>query len=437
MTRLSNCFHLAAKALFLVPLILTATPSAARIEPLDRIVAVVNEDVITESELHEEIRTILLQLREKNTRLPPQNVIERQVLERLIVKRLQLQLAATTGITVDDDTLNQALRQIAKSNHLSLSEFREVLEGDGFSFEKFRENIRDEIAISRLRNREVENRVTVSDQEIGNFQESQGKRGALESQQFHLAHILITLPEAASPEQIQAARDKAVAVLDDLREGVDFREKAFAVSDGQQAFEGGDLGWRKLGQVPTLFVEVVQAMEVGEISDLIRSPSGFHIIKLLEIRGDERRMITQTKVRHILISTNEMTSDDDAIIRLEQLKARIEGGEDFATLARAHSDDKGSAIQGGELGWVDPSSMVSEFEDVMNRMPAEEVCAPFRTQYGWHILQVMARREHDSTEEFKRTQAREEIRKRKVEEDLELWLRRLRDEAYVEYRLEE
>lgn len=428
-----------ARILTLLTTMVSAAPiAAANIEPLDRIIAVVNEDVITESELQREVYAIQLQLRERSTRLPPQDVFQRQVLERLIVERLQLQRAAATGLRVDDDTLNQAVRRIAKNNNLSLTEFREVLEEDGLRFEEFRETLRNEITISRLRTREVDNRITVTPQEIDNFLASEEMRGAARDRQFHLLHILVSVPDAASPEQIQAARAKATDTLSEIRTGADFRETAIAKSDGQQALEGGDLGWRTLGQIPSLFVDVVRKMDTGATSDLIRSPSGFHIILLEEARGgDEQRVITQTSVRHILIRTDEMTSDDEAVIQLEQIKRRIEAGEDFASLARSHSDDKASAINGGDLGWVSPGAMVPKFEEVMDRVRRREVSEPFQSQFGWHILQVMGRREHDSTEEFRRTKAQEQIRKRKIEEELELWLRRLRDEAYVEYRLKE
>lgn len=404
---------------------------------LDRILAVVNDDIIMRSELDTAMRTIAQQLEQQGRPVPPASILERQVLERLIIMRLQLQLANSTGIRVDDETLNRTIQNIAAQNGLSLSAFRDVLERDGFSFAKFREDVRNEIIISRLQQRQVLNRIAVSEQEVDNFlsnQEAQGRQ----STRYRLAHILIAVPEGASPEQIQEARAKAQQVHDELLAGADFAAKAAAVSAGQQALEGGDLGWREAGQIPTLFVDTVLKMKPGEISAPIRSPSGFHIVKLVDVQDSaEKHIITQTHARHILIRPNEVVSVADARLRLEQLRERILAGADFAALARAHSDDSGSAVKGGDLGWVNPGTMVPRFEEAMNQLEPGMVSEPFETEFGWHIVQVLARREHDSTEEFNRSRARELIRQRKAEEELELWLRRLRDEAYVEYRLED
>lgn len=411
---------------------LCAQPSIAE---LDRILAVVNDDIIVQSELDDALRTIKQQLQQQNRPVPPDSTLQRQVLERLIVMRLQLQLANSTGIRVDDETLNRTVQNIAQQNGMSLSEFRSVLERDGFNFAKFREDIRNEIIINRLQQRQVTNRITVTEQEVDNFLANQNVQGT-KNVKYHLAHILIAVPEGASSQQIQEARAKAQQVLGELRAGADFTQKAIAVSSGQQALEGGDLGWREPGQIPTLFVDTVLKMKPGDISDPIRSPSGFHIVKLVDAQDNERHIITQTLARHILIRTNEITSGSDARTRLEQLKGRIETGEDFAALARSHSEDSGSAVKGGDLGWVSPGDMVPRFEETMNRLKPGEVSEPFETQFGWHIMQVLERREYDNTEEFKRSKARELIRQRKAEEELDIWLRRLRDEAYVEYRLE-
>lgn len=416
-------------------------PSLARrdaITPVDRIVAVVNDDVITQSDLDLQIRTVTQQLRQQNAEIPPDDVLQKQVLERVIVRQLQLQMAESTGIRVDDDTLNRALETIAKQNNLSLSEFREVLARDGFDFATFREDIRKEIIISRLRQRQVANRITVTEQEVDNFlatQQVQGSPAAAE--EYHIAQILISLPEAPSPEQIQTAQAKAQQVLDKLRAGEDFKQIAMALSEDPQALEGGVLGWRSAGQLPSLFTDIVTKMNPGDISDLIRSPSGFHIIKLIEKRGETGHLVKQTQARHILIRTNEITSDQDAQTRLEQLRQRVVGGEDFATLARSHSEDATTAVNGGSLGWVNPGDLVPLFEEAMNSLEPGQVSEPFQTQFGWHIVQVVERRDHDNTDEMKRSQAREAIRQRKTEEELQAWLRSLRDEAYVEYKSED
>lgn len=417
--------------------LLLATALHAQTTPveIDRILAVVNDDIILQSELDDATRTIKQQLSQQGRPVPSDAVLQKQVLERLIVMRLQLQLANSTGIRVDDETLNRTVQNIAQQNGLSLSEFRDVLERDGFSFAKFREDVRNEITVNRLQQRQVTNRVTVTEQEVDNFLSNQNVQGS-QNAKYHLAHILIPVPEAASPQKIQDARAKAQQVLDELQAGADFAQKAIAVSSGQQALEGGDLGWREAGEIPTLFADTVLKMKPGEISDVIRSPSGFHIVKLMEAQDSERHIITQTHARHILVRPTEVTSAADARTRLEQLKGRIETGEDFEALARSHSEDSGSAVKGGDLGWVNPGDMVPRFEEAMNQLQPGQVSEPFESQFGWHIVQVLERRKHDSTEEFKRAKARELIRQRKAEEELEVWLRRLRDEAYVEYRTE-
>ncbi|ADJ28308.1 peptidylprolyl isomerase [Nitrosococcus watsonii] len=403
---------------------------------LDRIVAVVNEDIVLESELEQMVRTVQDQLAAQGTSLPPGYVLERQVLERLVMEQLQLQLAARTGIQVGDETLNEALGRIAQNNGLTLSQFRNVLEQDGYDFPNFRENIRKELIISQLHKREVNDRVSVSKAEIDNFLATQKKHGNQDAQ-YHLAHILITVPEAASPEQVQGAKAKAEQVLQQLREGTDFQKVAVTYSDGQQALEGGDLGWRKVGQLPTLFVDVVPQLQVGEISKLIRSPSGFHIVKLLEYRGEGgQQLVTQTQARHILLRADELASEQEVQLRLSQLRQRILSGDDFSELAQAHSDDKASALKGGDLGWVSPGQMIPRFEEAMRSLEPGEISEPFKTQFGWHVVQVLDRRQENVTEEFNRNRAKTEIHQRKVEEELENWLRQLRDEAYVEYRVD-
>ncbi len=406
-------------------------------EQLDRIVAIVNDDVIMRSELDARQEQVLSNLQKQGeVNLPPSDVVQRQVLESLISTSLQLQEAARAGIDVDAQTVARAIGSIAEQNNLTLGELREVMERDGVSFNQFREQMRKEIIISRLQNQEVRNRILVSDQEIDNLLASEvGNVGGRTD--YHLFHILVTTPDGASTEDLQRARGKAQELVARLRGGADFQETALASSDGRQALEGGDLGWRKANELPSLFTDVVAGMEKGEISDPIQSPSGFHIIKLADYQGASRQIIKQTHVRHILVATNEITSDQDAQTRLRQLKSRIENGEDFAALARSHSDDQGSAIQGGDLGWVSTGDLAPRFEQQMDGLAFGDISDPFRTQFGWHIVQVMDRRDFDNTEEAVRNRAREIIRERKSSEATELWLRRLRDEAYVEIRLDQ
>lgn len=414
----------------------TGAAAAQTVDEIDRVVAIVNEDVIVMTELDARIRIIVDQLRQSGTRAPPLHVLQRQVLERLILDRLQLQVADRTGIRIDENMLNRAVSEIARKNGLGLREFRQILERDGYDFASFREDIRNEIRISEVRQRQVSNRVKVSQREIRNFLDMAQRQSSRDAE-LRLGHILIATPEAASPDDIAEARAKATRVREQLLGGADFAQTAVAVSDGQQALEGGDLGWRRMSQLPTIFAEEVTGMAPGDLSGLIRSPSGFHIIKILEGRGVERHIVVQTHARHILIRVDELTDSNTARTRLTQLKQRIEGGADFAELARSNSDDPGSASRGGDLGWVSPGDMVPQFEQVMKETYPGTVSAPFRTQFGWHIIQVLERRDHDSTEEFRRSQAVEQIRQRKLEEELQTWLRQLRDEAYVELRLDQ
>jgi peptidyl-prolyl cis-trans isomerase SurA len=403
---------------------------------LDRIVAVVEDDVIMQSELDYRLDQVKQQISSRGNRPPPDNVLIPQVVERLAVERLQLQRAAGMGIRIDDIALNDAMERIARENRMSLPQFREALVAEGIDFQRFREQIRDEMTISQLRRRQVDNRIQVSEQEIDDLIASES--GAIDRDvEYRISHILIPLAEGATPAEIQAARERAESVRRRaLEEGQNFAELAVSESGGQQALEGGDLGWRSAAQVPTVFARNVVLMREGDISEIIRSPSGFHIVKLEGRRGGEQARITQTHARHILISPTAVLSDERARERLDSLRHRIRMGDDFADLARAHSDDRGSAMRGGDLGWTDPGDLVPEFEEVMNRLPPGQVSEPFRTPFGWHIVEVLDRREHDSSRQLMRAQAREIIRDRKREDETELWLRRLRDESYVELRLE-
>ncbi len=403
---------------------------------LDRIVAVVENDIIMQSELETKLRTVVGQMQQQGIQLPSSSILETQVLERMILIIIQLQRAEETGIRVDDETLNRTISNIAAENKVSLSQFRDILEKDGFNYEQFRENIRNEIIISRLRQRQVDNRISISSKEIDNALSNMEFQGKTETE-YQLSHILISLPEAPTPDEEEQARLVATKVLEDLKAGQDFAMMASTYSDGQRALEGGDLGWRKKNEIPTLFSTQIASMEKGDISDLIKSSSGFHIVKLADVRSSEKHIITQTNARHILIKLDELTTADDAWVRLDQLKTRIEGGDDFAVLARSHSDDTVSAADGGNLGWSSPGRMVPKFEEVMDQLEIGEISQPFDTQFGWHLLQVLDRREHDDTENVRRTKASEAIRRRKSGEAHQNWLRHLRDEAYVEYRLNE
>ena len=402
-------------------------------QPMDRIIAVVNDEVLLESELVEMEQTVRSQLRQRNAAMPPSDMLRKQVMERLILQRVQIQKAESIGVRVGDDALNAALRQIAENNKITLREFRDVLTKDGYDFADFRDSIREEMIISRLRKSQVEDRVVVSDREVDTYLATQSVQGTSETS-YHLLHILISVPEAASPEQIQSAQEKLKKIQSLLNADADFSEVASGYSDGQNALEGGDLGWRKKGELPSLFSVVVPNLEVGEVSEPLRSGSGYHLVVVKDKKSEETHLVKQTLASHILIKTNELTTDDDAQTRLEQLRERVLNGAEFTELARAHSDDTGSAIEGGSLGWSSPGAMVPEFEEKMNELSIGGLSEVFKSRFGWHLIKIDDRREQNMAEEYKRSKARAEIRQRKIEEDLESWLRELRDESYVEYR---
>jgi peptidyl-prolyl cis-trans isomerase SurA len=409
-------------------------PAKPAIVEVDHIVAVVNEDVITRFELDDRLSRVTRQLERQKIPLPPRNVLERQLLERLVVERTQLQYAAQTGMRVDDAQLDNAIQRIAQENKLSVEAFRAALEKDGVNFSKFREEIRNEIILTRLREREVDNKIVVSDGEIDNFLSNQTAQPG-QNDEYNLAHILITVPEQASPEQIQMKRARAEKVLAQLSEGADFGQLAATYSDAQDAMQGGIVGWRSAGQLPGLFLDTVAAMQPGTVSPILHSPNGFHILKLLDKRGkDVTLVVEQTHARHILVKTNEVVSESDARNRLMQLKERIDNGANFAELARLHSDD-GSAAKGGDLGWLSPGDTVPEFEKAMNALKVGQLSAPVQSPFGWHLIQVLERRKQDVTKERLRMLARQAIRDRKSDENYQEWLRQLHDRAYVEYRL--
>ncbi len=420
------CFLLSLSAL-------AAEPSKPEAVELDSIIAVVNNDVITRVELENRLQLVKKQLGAR-TQLPDDAILRKQVLERMIMEKIQLQVAKRSGIRIDDETINRVIENIAKDNKLNMEQFRQVLARDGMAFADFRENIKNEMIINELRKRQVNNKVSVSEQEVDNYLANQAN---IKNQQeeYRLSHILVATPEAATPAQIQKARSRAEALRERILKGEDFASIAIGDSDGPQALKGGDLGWRKADQMPTFFSRIIENMKVGDISQPLRSASGFHLIKLMDKRTQEQsHEVQQTLARHILIKPNQIVSNEDARKRLQNLRTRILNGEDFAQLARAHSADTASAAEGGSLGWTNPGTMVPQFEEQMNKLEPGQISQPFRTQFGWHIVQVMSRRKHDDSEQFIRNQARMVIGKRKAEEAAQNWLRRMRSESYVEYR---
>ena len=405
-----------------------------KIITLDRIVAVVNDEVITQQELAARVDFAFRQLRQQGTPPPTREVIERQLIERLIADRVQMQHARDIGLRVDDAELDRAIARIADENKLSPTQMRATLEKDGVPFEKFREDIRSEITLSRLREREVAQKIVITEAEIDNFIQAQQTQGR--NDEYNLSHILVTVPENATPEQLQTRRTRAEQALAQLKGGTDFRQIAAAFSDAPEALQGGLIGWRESSRLPGLFLDAVRPLKTGDLSELLRSPNGFHILKLNERRGGQAPiMVQQTRARHILIKTNELVSEAEARNRLLILKERLDNKGDFAELARSRSED-GSAARGGDLGWLNPGDTVPEFEQAMNALKPGEISAPVRSAFGWHLIEVLERRTQDMTREGQRLNARQALRERKTDEAYQEWVRQLRDRAYVEQRLE-
>jgi len=422
----------------LVGLASAQAPRRAASEPLpaDRIVAVVNDDVITLFELRTRLDLALAQLNKQGTPLPPRDVLEKQMLERLIIDKVQLQHARDTGMRVDDAQLEQALQRIAANNKMSLAQFRDALQKDGIPFAKFREQIREEITISRVREREVENKIAISEGEIDNYLSSESAQGAA-VEEYEVAHILLRAPESASPEQIQKLKAKSEEVFERLRKGEDFAQLAAAYSDAPDGLKGGSLGMRPLDRLPAIFSEVVAKLKVGEVAPILRSPNGFHIVKLVSKRGGAAvPAVQQTHVRHILVKVNEVVSETDAKHKLTDLYERIKHGANFAELAKLFSQD-GSASKGGDLGWIYPGDTVPDFERAMNQLQPGEVSQPVQTPFGFHLIEVLERRVQDVSTDRQRMAARQVLRERKMDEAYQDWLRQARDSAYVELRLEE
>ena len=410
----------------------TLLPAHAAVTPLDHIVAIVNDEVITRQELAKRYVEIEQNLRRQNTPLPPRNVLEKQLLERMITELALQQNARNTGVRVDATQVERALQRVAAQNKLDMAGLQAALEKEGMSLDSLRKTIRNEMLIARARERDVDNRITVSDAEIEGYLQTLAQQGV--ETEYNFAHILITVPENASPEQIQSRRARAEDVLAQLDKGADFAQLSATYSDAPNALQGGAFGWRASGKLPSLFAEALKPMQPGQISPLLKSGNGFHILKLNEKRGlDATLNVTQTHARHILIKTNELTSEYDARNRLLQLKERIDNGVKFDDLARQHSEDA-SASKGGDLGWVNPGDTVPEFEKAMDALKPGEVSAPIQSPFGWHLIQVLERRNQDVTQERQKLLARQAIRERKSEEAFEDWVRQIRDSAYVELR---
>jgi peptidyl-prolyl cis-trans isomerase SurA len=401
---------------------------------IDGIAAIVNDGVVLLSELDEQTRMIVARLREENTELPPQDVLIPQILERLVVNELQLQRAAMAGVNVPDSMLNRALADVARRNGTTLSELPELLAGDGVDYAAYRKEMRQQLIVEQLRQREVISRIGVTPREVEEYLDRE-QGAAYRDNSYRVSHILISIPAASTPEQIDTARDKASDIYERINKGEGFAQLAIAHSDAQNALEGGSMGWREGDSLPTLFADIVPDLQPGQTAEPVRSASGFHLIKLEEIKGNERVMENQVRARHILLTPNEIM--DDAVVeqRLNDIRDGILNGDEFEAIAKAISEDPGSAIEGGDLGWAGPGTFVPEFEAVLERLAIEEISEAFKSPFGWHVVQLLERRVHDTTDDVREQRAIAAIRESKLAEETELWLRQMRDEAFIEYRL--
>lgn len=421
--------------------IVTPKTQSSKAQQVNSIVVVVNDEVITRQELNARMLEIEMQLKKQGTPLPDRAVLQKQLLERMITDRAQMQLAKENGMRVDDVMLDRTMLRLAEQNKMTLQEFRNQIEREGTSYAKFREQIRDDILMQRIREREVDSKIQVSETEIDNYLAAEANNKAAAKQELNLAHILISIPEKASAEQIAARRARAEEVLKKLREGADFAKTAVTYSDSSEALKGGDIGWREQDRLPQLFVDAISKVKVGEFSDIVRSPNGFHIVKVNGKRAanDTKAAAAeqQSHVRHILIKVSQIVTADEARKKLLEFKRKIEAKEaTFEELAKTHSAD-GSASKGGDLGWLFPGSTLPEFEQAMDKLAINQLSEPVTTQFGVHLIQVTERKTDELSKDRQRIAARQAVRERKSDEALQDWLREIRDRAYVDFRLEE
>ena len=432
------------KIIFLLKLILTLfgltllslgyAKSENGIKKLDRIIAVVDQDVITEKELQEKINSVIGNLKNQKIEIPSESVLRKQVIERLIANSIQIQLANQTGLRISDAQVDKTIERIAEKNKLNVVDFKKTLEKDGTNFYKFREEIRNEITIAQLKEREVDSKIVITDGEIDNFLNAQSKEI---QDEFEVAHILIRVPEDASPEKLEKLKNKAEEAAKQIQSGKNFTQVSAAFSEAPNALEGGNLGWKKASDLPTLFVDALKKTEVGSLSPILRSPNGFHILKLINKKGSSGPVVVeQTHVRHILIKLSEITSENEGRQKLIGIKERLENGIKFEDMAKQYSEDP-SATNGGDLGWINPGDTVPEFEKTMKQLNINQISDPIKTPFGWHLIQVLEKRSQDMSKESARMQGRQQIKMRKSEEAYQDWLQELRDRSFVELRLED
>ncbi len=403
---------------------------------VDRVVAIVNDEALTQYELDDARRVVQQQLKQQKVDPPAADVLDKQVLERLITQRALLQQAKENGVKIDDTVVERAIQRIATENKLSADDFRKLLARENIPYTKYRDDIRNEMIVQRLREREVDSKIQVTDTEVDQYLATLKAQNAGETE-YRLAHILVLVPEQASSDQIENRRRRAEEALRSIKSGADFAQVAAAYSDATDALQGGNLGWRSGARLPTVFADTVHQLQVGAVSGVLRSAAGFHVVKLLEKRSrDEAKVVDQTHARHILVRVNELTSEAEAKSKIERLKDRLDSGAKFADLAKINSEDA-SAVKGGDLGWLSPGDVVPEFEEAMSKLAPNQVSAPVRTSFGWHLIEVLERRKQDVTVDRERSEAQTAIRQRKADEAFQDWVRQIRDKAFVEIRLDE
>ncbi len=406
----------------------------AKIELIDRVIAVVDSGVIMESELNQRVQDIIGRLRSEGTELPPKELLEEQVLERLIIEEIQLQIGDSAGVKISDAELNRALSMLASQNSMNLEQFKESLDANNSSYSKLRDSVRKELIIQRVQRGKVGANIEISEQEIENFLNSEEGRSKL-AEQYNVQQILLSLNSEAPESKVNSTKEKGADIIRRYNEGESFEKLAATYSSDQNALEGGSLGWRKATELPTLFSDVVTKMKVGEASELIRSGAGFHIIRLAEKRGDVVKFEDQTLVRHILVQPSEIRSEKQTKDLMNEIYQKLVDGEDFKQLARQHSEDPGSKMEGGELGWSAPDTFDPAFEEVMNSVDTGEVSRPFQSSFGWHILEVLDRRNEDISDDVRKNRAYSIIFNRKFEQELQRTLIELRSESYVDIKL--
>ncbi|HEV7413076.1 MAG TPA: peptidylprolyl isomerase [Casimicrobiaceae bacterium] len=425
-----------ALALFAAGVCAQPTNAPSAVVAVDRVIAIVNDEAVTQYELDDARRVVQQQLKQQKVQPPAADVLDKQVLERLITQRALLQQAKEDGVKIDDSQVERAIQRIATENKLSAEDFRKVLAQENIPYAKYRDDIRNEMVVQRLREREIDSKVQVSDAEVDQYLATLKAQNAGETE-YRVAHILVTVPEQASADQIESRRRRAEEALRSIRSGADFAQVAASFSDATDALQGGNLGWRSGARLPTIFADTVRDQKVGTVSGVLRSAAGFHIVKLLEKRSqDDATLVDQTHARHILVRVNELTSEAEAKSKIERMKDRLDSGTNFADLAKINSEDA-SAAKGGDLGWLSTGDTVAEFDEAMKKLQPNQVSPPVRTSFGWHLIEVLERRKQDVTIDRARNEAQTAIRQRKADEAFQDWVRQVRDKAFVEIRLDD